>query len=405
MAAASDVFAQGSPYDLLGFGIPVRSANPVIEAMGGTGAALEGSRTINDLNPADWTWLGRARFDLSGRYEYSSIQSAGVDRGQQHNYHLDGIAFGSPIWSDYQASIALGYQAQTHASSEIDSTGPIGTTQYVSNGGANMLFIGLAARPTNWLAVGLRADLIIGDIRHQDHIAFNDAEADSGEFERDYTFYGFRPTIGIELIGDSISDGLRGFALGASYSLGASLTSTRETIITPVNSTLDTTIDVGGVGHYPSQLIAGLSYQFTHRYRAELDYATAAYSTAYVYAPAAITGDPMLRNNSRIAFGMERMANVAGEFGTSFGMDKWALRLGFSYSQLPFSPDASTGVSEITLSGGVGIPVSAESLLNFTIAGGQRIPIVADQAPKETFLRLGASISLSEKWFSPVRRE
>ena len=102
---------------------------------------------------------------------------------------------------------------------------------------------------------------------------------------------------------------------------------------------------------------------------------------------------------------MERMANVAGEFGTSFGMDKWALRLGFSYSQLPFSPDASTGVSEITLSGGVGIPVSAESLLNFTIAGGQRIPIVADQAPKETFLRLGASISLSEKWFSPVRRE
>ena len=396
--------AQGSPYNLFSFGTPVRSASPVLEAMGGVGAALQGTRTISDINPADWTWLGRARFDIAMRFEYMSA-TLGSAQDQQHSVHFDGITFGAPFWDDYKATVALGYLPMTSASSEIDNTDSIGTRNNVSTGGANLLFIGMGLRPTAGLALGLRLDMITGDIRHQDHIAFSNAESDSAEFERDYLFSGFRPTFGIELIGDSLGGVFDGLAIGGSYSLATSLSTTRETIITPISSSLDTTIDVGGVGRYPASFVLGLSYRFSPRYRAELDYASQDFSTAFVYAPTSITGDTTLRKSTRISFGLERLANIAGEFGTSFGLDKWALRLGFSYSQLPFSPGLSGGVSEFALSGGVGIPISFESLMNLTAVFGQRRPTNANAAPNETFFRLGASVSLSEKWFSPTRRE
>ncbi len=395
---------QGSSYNLIGFGSPVRSSNPVIEAMGGVGAALEGSRTINDINPADWTWLNRARFDVALRFEYSSSQLGSL-QDQQHFVHFNGIAFGAPFWDDYKASIALGYSPLTSAASEIDYSDSIGTRSYVSKGGVNMLYLGVGARPTPGISLGARIDLITGDIRHQNRIAFNNTESDSGEFERDYLVSGVRPTFGIELIGDSLGDILNGFAFGASYSFATNLTSTRETIITPINSSLDTTMDVAGVGRYPASLVAGISYRLSYRYRAELDYSLQDYSTSYVYAPVAITGDPTLRSSNRIAFGIERAPNGSGDFGTSFGLDKWALRIGFSYGQLPFSPGASNGVKEFAISGGVGIPISYESLLNITAVAGQRLPTVTGEAPNETFFRLGASVSLSERWFVPTRRE
>src|SRR5437870_3379505 len=85
MLASSFVNAQGSSYNFIGFGLPVRSADPGIEALGGAGAALLGSRSINDINPADWTWLARARFGIALDFNYSSAQIGGVQE-QQHNF-------------------------------------------------------------------------------------------------------------------------------------------------------------------------------------------------------------------------------------------------------------------------------------------------------------------------------
>ena len=395
--------AQGSPYDFIGFGTPVQSGDPIIEALGGTGVALGESRTINNINPADWIWMNRARFNISLRYDYNNFQ-LGTDRGAEHNIGFNGLTFGAPFWSEYSATVAIGYVPLTNASGEIDQTGSGDSAKYQSKGGTNMLFLGVGAEPWKGLALGARFDLVTGDIRHQDIISFSDMESQSGEFERDYFFYGIRPTFGLELIGDSLTDVLSGWTIGASYSLGTNLTSTRETIVTPANSTLDTTLDDGGKGYYPSSLTVGIAYKFSHRYRGEVDYAEQNFSTAYVFSPNSISGDPTLRNSMRASIGIERLANVAGEFGTSFGLDRWALRLGFYFSQLPLNPAGSGGINELGLSAGVGIPVSYESLLNFSLIGGQRLPVTSGGAPKETFIRLGASISLSERWFVPTRR-
>ncbi|HWF44485.1 MAG TPA: hypothetical protein VG537_07580 [Candidatus Kapabacteria bacterium] len=401
--------AQGSPYDLIGFGTPVRSGNPAIDAMGGDGVALGATRTISDLNPADWTWLGRARFDIALRYEYSNYQ-LGTDQGAGHNINFSGITFGAPFWSDYNATVALGYVPLTNSDAEVDQTDSSGARTYLSKGGTNMLFLGVGARPVKGIALAARVDIVNGNVRHEDFLSIQDSTGQSGQFERDYFYYGVRPTFGFEFIGDSA--GVPGLTIGASYSFGTSLTSTSEEIVTTLNSALDTVLDESGSGHYPSSFSAGLAYQFSHRYRGEVDYNTQDFSSAYVYSPNALSGDPNLRNSTRVGIGIERIENVAGEYGTSYGFDRWALRLGFYFSELPLNPVISspgvstrTGINELGFTAGVGIPVGFESMLNFSMAGGQRVPVVSGGAPKETFVRLGISVSMSERWFVPTRRD
>lgn len=403
LAFAKTGHAQGSPYDEIGFGLPIRSGNATIDALGGTGLALSGTLTINDLNPADWVWLDNARFGAAVRYNFIRA-TLGTNQDLQQNVQFTGVNFGAPIWKPMRLSFALGYEPLTDASNDINIVDSTGTRDYLSRGGTNLVFLGLAARPLSAIALGARLDYITGDIRHTAQVNFIDTAAGSGQFERDYLFNGLRPTFGIQIIGDSITPGLSGIVIGASYSPPTHLTSTMETINTPVSSTLDTTIDSAGVGRYPGAFSVGLSIHLSRRYRAEADYFVQDFSSAYVYSPQIISGDSMLRASNRIAIGIERLPNLSGEYGESFGLDRWGMRLGFSYGTLAVNPAGSGGVREFALSGGFGIPISFKTLLNLSVVAGQRIPITSGTAPNETFVRLGADVSFSETWFVPTRK-
>jgi hypothetical protein len=375
-----------------------------MEALGGTGVAMEASRLVNDLNPADWTWIARTRFQASVHYDLNNATLGGTTDRQQ-NIQFSGASFAAPVLNKYHGAISLGYVPLTNASDDINESDSSSTKNYIVRGGTNLVFAGFAARPIPALALGARLDLVTGDIRHIDQVSYTDTESATGQFERDYLFYGVRPTFGLQLIGDSIADALDGVSFGASYSFAAGLKSTQETIITPISSSLDTNIDVNGVGRYPASLSAGISFHIGRRYRAEVDYFAQDFSTAYLYSPTAISGDTLMRSSNRFSVGIERLPNLGSEFGSNTGLDRWALRLGFSYGTLPVSPVGSGGIREYSVSGGVGIPVSLETLLNLSLVVGQRTPQISGSAPNETFVRLGADVSFSEQWFTPTRRQ
>ena len=400
---STELRAQGSVYDLIGFGTPVPSRNPAIEAMGGSGTALLGSRTINDMNPADWTSIARARFETSFGFHYADDQQ-GLSQTVSTNVQFQGFSFAVPFWSDYQATIGIGYIPLTNASARLMQNDSMASQVFLSKGGVNVGFLGAAIRPVPALAVGARLDLVLGNIRHVDQVAFNDANAEAGQFERDYIFHALRPTLGLEVIGDSIS-GLNGFTLGASFSPGVQLSSTNSTIITPLSTTLDTTIDATGYGYYPNSLNVGLSWHSAGRFMIEGDYLSQNYSKAFLYSTDANATDPTLRNSTRMSLGITRAPNMAGEYGTSFGIDQWALRLGAYFYQLPFQPAGTGGINELAGTAGVGVPISFESMINISAVLGSRQPVNAGTAPKELFFRLGVSLSLSDRWFVPMRRD
>ncbi len=396
--------AQGSPYDVIGFGLPVQSGNAVIDALGGTGVAMDASRFANDLNPADWTWVTRTRFGASVHYDLDNASQNGITDRQQ-NIQFSGAAFVAPVWNRVHGAISLGYVPLTNASDDINENTSESTDNYIVRGGTNLVYAGFAARPSSAIALGARLDLVTGDIRHIGQVTFNDTNAGTSQFEQDYLYYGVRPTFGLELIGDSISDALNGITIGAAYSFATKLNSSEQQIITPLASTLDTTTETNGVGHYPASLSAGISFHLNGRYRVEADYFAQDFSTAYLYSPTAISGDSLLRASNRFSVGIERLANFNSEFGSATGFDRWALRLGFSYGMLPVNPTGSGGIREYSVSGGLGIPVSLETVLNLALVVGQRAPLNSGTAPNETFVRLGADISFSEQWFVPTRRQ
>lgn len=404
LTAASQAFGQGSTYNLYGFGEPVLSRHVRLEGLAGTGAAITEGRMISDLNPASWSWLSRARFESSVRMDRISSEQGALS-SQMNNFRFNGINFGSPVWSDYSMSVALGFGPLTDASFKSEVATDSLTTTEESQGGVSLGYLGLSAMPSPGVALAARLDLLFGNLRRLSLLKFASNDAANGQFQRDYSITGLRGTLGVILHGDSLTPVLSGFTLGAVYSTGSSLDVKRRTIITALAAANDTTIEESGEGAYPGSLSVGLTYNFDRRYRILVDAAMQDFTSAYTFSKSGAITDPALRASTRLAVGFERTANHANEFGAGGGFGKLGLRLGAYYYALPIAPTGTGGVTELGGSVGIGIPLTSESIVDLSATIGQRSPTNADSGPSDLFMRFGVGIGLSEKWFVPTRRE
>lgn len=401
-----DLFAQGSPYDFFGFGDPVVTQSARMEGLAGSAVASTESRTINDINPAAWSMMTRARIEARLGFTYNR-SDLGSDEGIQRVVKFGGASFGTPLWEKNRIGFALGFAPLTSADAQTRQVDTLGTTLYRREGGLSQLYIGLSARPISALNFGARADFLFGNLRviSQADVSHG-VETIAGIFQREYSMAGVRGTFGFLLTLDTLFSELKGLTIGGALSTGSSLSSRQRTLVTPVNSSLDSTIEVGGYGSYPSLIRLGIAARFGDRYRIEGDISGQDFSTASFYSPTStITGDPNLGPSNRYSIGIERLPIMGDESkGLSF-WEKAGLRLGGSYATLPFRPDTKMTVSEMSFSAGLGIPLNLESIFDLAATIGIRNPQISGSAPKDFFFKLGASISLSEKWFVPLRRD
>jgi hypothetical protein len=403
LACAGSASAQGSPYNLLGFGEPVFTHIARLEGLGGSGAGLADGRMVSDLNPASWSWLTRARLETSFRFERVSSELA-AQTAVGNDFRFNGLAFGAPIWNDMKASISLGFAPLTNASHEIAQSDATASTSYVSEGGISIAYLGASIMPTNSLAIAAKLDALFGNVRHLSQLKFaGDNSPATSQFQRDYSVNGLRGSFGLLLHGDSLSTSLSGFTLGASFSTGSSLVVKRRT--TSLSAINDTTLESEGEGMYPGSIAAGLTYTFDRRYRLLADVITQDFSKAVLYSNDASVGDPQLQPFTRMSVGFERVANMANEYGADGGFARWGLRAGAFLASTPFAPNGTGGVSEMGGAVGVGIPMSSESLLDLSLTIGQRTPANANSGSSDLFMRFGLSLGLAERWFVPTRRQ
>ncbi|MEP7235142.1 MAG: hypothetical protein ABI778_07585 [Ignavibacteriota bacterium] len=396
--------AQGSPYDLIGFGTPVVTQSARLEGLGGTAVASTESRTINDENPAAIAMMTRARIEAQLGFSYCK-SDLGADENVQHVVKFSGASFATPLWGNY-FGFALGFAPITNADAQTNNLDSLGSTIARREGGLSQFYLALSARVLSALNLGGRADFLFGNIRtiSQASVA-GGVESEPGIFQREYALSGIRGTFGFLLTLDSLVPELKGLTIGGVYSSGSALTSKQRTIVTPANSLLDSIIEKVGYGSYPSQIRLGIASRFGDRYRVEANIIGQDFSNALVYSPTStFSGDPNLGSSNRYSIGIERLP-VMGDQSKGVGFwERAGLRIGASFATLPVRPDTKMSVSETSFSAGIGLPLNAESSFDFALTLGIRSPQDANLAPKDFFFKMRASISLSEKWFVPLRR-
>lgn len=415
MMCSTSLFAQGSPYYFIGFGDPVVTQSARMQGLAGSAVASTESRAINDLNPAAWSMMTRARIEARLGFAYTKT-SIGENQGTKRIVKFGGASFGTPLWEKFRIGFALGFAPLTDADAETQQVDTLGTTTINREGGLSQLYMGLSMQPISALNIGARADFLFGNLRSiiQTDISHGE-QTIPGVFQREYALAGVRGTFGFLLTLDTLFSELKGLTIGGAFSTGSSLSSKQRTIVTPTNSLLDSTIEKEGFGSYPSMIRLGIASRLGDRYRIEADITGQDFSTATVYSPtSSFTGDPNLSASNRYSLGFERLPIMGEESkGLSF-WDKVGIRFGASYATLPFlppdltkpsDPNAKTKVNEMSFSTGVGIPMNLESILDFSATLGIRSPAITNASPKDFFFKLGASISLSEKWFVPLRRD
>lgn len=402
---ARDAFSQGSPYGLIGYGEPIVTTNPRIEGLAGSGTALLDPRNINDINPASWSWLNRTRIEAGMRFS-TTRSDLGADESLLHRTKLGGFAFGSPISEHYGLAIALGFNPLTYTDAETIHNDSLASTQYIREGGLSQIFVGASIRPVGWLALGARFDALFGNTRDLSKVTPTDANAVVGEFERDYSTSGLRGTFGVVFALDSLVPSLGGVTIAGKLSTGATLNIIRRTFVTPTSRILDSTIEDEGSALYPAAIALGIASRLGDRYRIEADYFAQDYTGAKVYfGPTSSTTDSRLSSGTRFSLGFERLP-LMGEDAKGFSFwQRLGVRFGGSYGTLPYKPDGKTLVNETTLSFGFNVPINYESQLDFAITGGMRSPQTIGASPKDMFIRASGSISISEKWFTPLRRD
>lgn len=403
IAAPIVSFAQESVYSLLGLGERIVTTSPRIEGLAGSGTALQDARSINDINPAAWSWLSRTR--LEARVSYTTNESSLGDQSTLlHNVRLNGFSFASPFSDAAKGSFAIGFTPVSYGNYTILKYDSLNSTLYERQGGISQLFLGAAARPHSSLALGARLDVLFGNASARSQVTPLSDFAAISVFERRYAVNGIRGTFGLSFAADSLLPELKGLTLAASYSTAASLKITRRTLLQPTNSTLDSTIEDKGYSEYPAALTFGISSRFGDRYRAVIDYSLQDLSATTAFSPTENwTPDPRLTNGSRYSFGIERLSLMGEEGRNAKYFDRIGLRLGFSYAALPYKPDTRTEVSEMTATFGFNVPMGLETMFDFSLTLGQRTPSDANLLAKEQFIRIGLSLSLSERWFTPSR--
>ncbi len=395
--------AQGSPYDFFGFGNPIGVTNTHLEGLAQSGVALTDGSVINELNPASYSFFNRTNIDIRLRFAYNQ-SDLGALSTSGHLVKFSGFNVGTLFSNKLGLGAAFGFAPITDAEATTVGTDSISSTISKREGGLSQFYLGASLRPISALTIGGRVDVLFGNLLTKYQTTFNSTDAIPGVFQREYAESGVRGTFGFMLSLDSLFAELRGVTIGASYSTGASLSSTQRTIVTPINTILDSIIEVNGYGYYPSKIQIGIAGRVGDRYRLEADISGQDFSSAYTFSKTKNgIGEVTLGSSNRFSLGFERMSMTNEDSRGRNFFDKIGYRIGVSYASLPFRPSPGVTVSELGASLGMGVPFASGSNVDFAGQFGIRTPSNTNVAPKDLFFKFGVTVGISEKWFVPLR--
>ena len=377
--------ATSSPSSRFGYGELNNNLPNAYRAMGGVGIGMRSNKVINPSQPASYTACDSMTFmfDVAGSLLYTNY---GDSYGQSNkmNGNLEYVTMQFPIWRQHIA-MSLGVNPYSAVGYNFAINDSINTDYYYTQsyrglGGFTQVYGGLSFNICDWVALGVNAYYMFGDIEQSRSLTFTDASMDSVKMVEKMTAHSLRLRYGIQLFHNF---GRHAFTLGAVFENKQPFSRMEyEQIET---TTIDTINTIGEGFEMPMMYAAGLSYTYDNRIVVAADY------TCHNWASAKYFGKHAdLNNRHRLALGVEYRNNPTSR---KF-VDQVYWRLGVNYTT---SYTNKYNQNELGIGLGVGFPLrTAATVINATVEYGNR---GTGDLLKENYLRLIVNASISEHWF------
>ena len=389
-------FAGGSIYSRFGVGDLLHYGGGRIDAMGGAGISLIGDGFLNRLNPAGIARISFTRFSAGFEYsDYASTDASGS--GMYARGAFKGLGLGFPISREYGIAMMLEaspYSTVNYATQTSDS---LLQQDFYGTGGLSMISVGATYAPLKKLTFGAKMNHVYGRIRQVGSFTFSDPTFLTSEIQRSDYYGGFTFTIGsiFDGFGDLFnSPSLEPLSLGVVLTTPTTMRVDLESVLSTSEST-DTTLTGSGRVDLPVSFGIGVSYLFASRYVVTGDASYMQWQNAQFFGSTI----PQMRNSARFGIGFEALPQRE----TDSFLQRIAYRAGIYYNATNYIING-TGINEIFLTGGVGVPIGPDTRLNIGLQAGTR-GAITNNLQRDMIFRLSLSVSASEIWFMKVEDE
>lgn len=378
--------ATSSPSSRFGYGELNSNLPGAYRAMGGVGIGMRTNKAINPAQPASYTGCDSLTFmfDIAGSLLYTNYGDANGQRNKV-NGNLEYITMQFPLWRRYVA-MSLGvtpYSAVGYNFALVDSINSdyFFSKSYRGQGGFTQVYGGLSANICDWVALGVNAYYMFGDIEQIRSLNFTDASIDSLQQVERLTANSLRLRYGVQLFH---TFGKHTVTLGGVFENKQPFsrmnyehqeTTTRDTI-----SMIDSGFEM------PMVYGAGLSYGYDNRLLIGVDYMCQDWSNVLYFGEKG-----SLHKSHRMAVGAEyRNDPMSRKYVNAI---YWRLGAHYTTAYTDQYNQAEVGVSM-----GIGFPLkTVGTVINTTVEYGRRG--LTQGVLNENYLRLVINASISEHWF------
>ena len=343
-AVASAQNATSSPSSRFGYGELNSNLPNAYRAMGGVGIGMRSNKAINPAQPASYTACDSMTFmfDIAGSFLYTNYGDA---NGQCNkvNGNLEYITMQFPLWRKYIAmSVGVNPYSAVGYEISLDTVAPAFTTQlpYSGEGGFTQVYGGLSFNICDWVALGVNAYYMFGDIEQTKGVNFADDSFKNYTMTETLTVNSVRLRYGIQFFH---TFGKHSVTLGGVFENKQPFsrmnyeqieTTTSETVMT-LNSGFE----------MPMMYGAGLSYTYADRILIGIDYMCQDWSNVLYFGES-----NSLKKRHRYAIGAEyRNDPTSRKY-----IDQIYWRVGANYST---SYTSQYTQPELGVSVGVGFPL------------------------------------------------
>jgi hypothetical protein len=418
---SGSLFAQeNSPWSRYGIGDPVPSANIVNRGMGYITAAYNDQQTINFINPASYSRLGKQRaiMDIGIDYHSRTMRSSNKEKATFANVAVPYLTGAFQLKGEKTKrnwGVAFGLRPITKVNYNLQAEGRLDSNtilyNYKGNGGAYQAFAGTGIAIKN-LSLGVNLGYRFGSKDYSTIVSLiNDTISGlftSGQKEVRSNFGGFFTEWGLQYEHKVASNAMLTF--GAFGSMNTSMNVTTSTIISTVlqNDPAFASLSIDSVSSkpntkgsmlYPANWGFGFTYDRAAKSRiiAGADFTSQNWAS-YRY----LNNADLLQNAWQIKAGIQWMPDAMGTSGKTKNMIMY--RGGFVYGKEPFISQ-NTDLKSFGITLGAGIPIKKYSYMEYNKSNVVNIAVEwgkrgnANQVFAENYFRLAMSFSLSDVWF------